>query len=173
MKKRIYFLLIVITALLFTACSMNKQTNDQQNLKLVQEFEKAFSNHDFDKMGVMLSDSYVGYGPSKADSMGKEDMLLNWKYNVENLYDKLEFEGGQHIEVTVERNGIDQEWVSSWGKLIIKYQNRGTAAEIWSNTIYLIEDGKIEKTYIFYNEADALRQAGFSYVFREPVEVDE
>jgi hypothetical protein len=35
---------------------------------------------------------------------------------------------------------------------------------IWANTNYLIENGKIIRSITFYNEADALRQLGYKIV---------
>lgn len=172
MKKLFYLPLVLLTSLVLNGCNQQK-TNDHENIQLIVGFEDAFRNQDYEKMQSMFTDDYMSYGPSLADSMRKEDVMLNWKYNMENLYDKVDFHDVKHIALTDLNNGVARDWVSSWGKLTIKYQNRTNEAEIWSNTLYLIEDGKIKKSYIFYNEADALRQVGFHYVFREPAKLDE
>lgn len=173
MKKMNYLPLAFLLAIFLGACTTNQKTKDRENIKLVVDFEDAFRNLDYDKMESLLADDYVSYGPSLADSMRKEDVMLNWKINMEDLYDKVDFHDVKHIALKDFENGEEREWVSSWGKLTIKYQNRANAAEIWSNTIYLIMDGQIQRSYMFYNEADALRQVGFHYVFREPAKLDE
>lgn len=119
-------------------------------------------------MTTLLADDYVSYGPSLADSMGREDLLVNWKYNMEHLYEKLEYKGTQNIALTNYKNGEPEEWVSSWGKILIKYKDNGNEAIIWSNTIFNIADGKIQKSIMFFNEADALRQMGYKYTFTNP-----
>ncbi|MCY1718734.1 nuclear transport factor 2 family protein [Prolixibacteraceae bacterium Z1-6] len=173
MKKVFYSLIVLFIVVLFSSCSNTPAEINTQNLELVEKFEKALRNFDYETLESLLADNYVGYGPSEGNTMGKEDALLNWKYNMENFYDKLEFNGTEHLEVTRMKDGQQQQWVSSWGKLHVKYKNRSNEAEIWSNTIYLIKDGKIQKTLVFFNEADALRQAGFHYIFKEPTDIEE
>lgn len=172
MKKVFPLLTVLFVLALLSACDNTPNTNNEQNILLVEKFEQALKSQDYEGIGSLIAEDYVSYGPSLSDSMGKEDALLNWKYNMENLYKKLEFKSLQHIEVKRTQNGIEQEWVSSWGHLFIKYRDHGNEAEIWSNTIYLIKDGKISKSYMFYNEADALRQAGYHYIFNEPTLVE-
>jgi len=173
MKKRISLIVIVFAALILSSCSTSNKSNDASNLEIVEQYHEALKNFDYETMKTFLADYYVMFGPSLGDSMNREDALLNWKYNIEHIYEKLEYKGSQNFVVTSYASGEAKEWVSSWGRLFIKYKDHGNEAEILSNTIYQIENGKIVKSYIFYNEADALRQAGYNYVFREPVKLDE
>jgi len=172
MKKAIYPIVLFIVVILIS-CSTDPTINENKNIVMIEKFEQALRTVDSETLGSLLSDTYVGYGPSIKDSLGKDDFLLNWKYNMEYLYEKLEFKTTERIEVQRMKNGEEQQWVSSWGKLYIKYREHGNDAEIWSNTIYLIKDEKIEKIYIFYNEADALRQAGYHYIFKEPAKIED
>ncbi|MDZ4747926.1 MAG: hypothetical protein SH808_05525 [Saprospiraceae bacterium] len=55
------------------------------------------------------------------------------------------------------------EWVGNWAELTIGYQDGGSVT-IWANTDYLIENGKIIRSLTFYNEADALRQLGYTII---------
>ena len=173
MKINLSTLLIVIFAIAITACTTAPENHDEVNLATVEKYQKALKAQDYETIASLLSDSYVGYGPSIGDSTNRDDALTNYKYNMEHLYKKLEFQGSQNIVVTNYKNGVPVEWVSSWGKLYVKYREHGNEAEIWSNTIFQVKDGKIQKSFIFYNEADALRQAGYKYTFNEPTVIED
>lgn len=171
--KKVFFFVTVLSVAFLSACNPAPNANNDQNIQLIERFEEALKNNDYETLGSLLADNYVSYGPSLSDSMKKDDAMMNWKYNKENLYEKLEFVGSEHIELKRMKDGVEQDWISSWGHLFIKYQGHSNEAEIWSNTIYLIQDGKISKSIIFYNEADAMRQAGYSYIFNEPTVFNE
>ena len=53
-----------------------------------QLFIEAVESLDYDAMDHILDESYLGIGPSRADSINKENAIINWKNNVENLYEK-------------------------------------------------------------------------------------
>ena len=126
----------------------------------------AVENMDLKVMESFLAENYMGFGPSFGDSIGKKQALLNWKSNVENLYEKIEYQKSRNVAVTVTTGDNQGEWVSNWAELYILYKNGRGAVTIWANTIYRIENEKIVKSYTFYNEADALRQLG--YIFTNP-----
>lgn len=169
MKKAIYIPLLV---LLFASCAMQDQSF-QEDLKIVEKYQQALKDHDFETMKSILADDYVGYGPSVSDTTNKDDALLIWERNMEYLFEKLEFNIAENIAITSNKGSDAGQWVSSWGKLVVKFQKTGKESQIWSNQIFLVKDGKIQKSYLFYNEADALRQAGYHYVYKEPVPLDE
>lgn len=167
MKKHISLISAFILAILISACTTSNNSA-KQNIKVVEKYQEAISNHDVEGMKALLADNYVAYGPSIGDSMKRDDAILNWDYNMQNLYKKLEFKRAEIIAISNYEGKVPGNWVSSWGKLYVKFMDRGNEATIWSNTIYLIDDGKIQKSYIFFNEADALRQAGYRYIFNDP-----
>lgn len=169
MNKKISTLFILVFAIVLTSCvGSTPSSNEVENLAIVEKYQEALKNFDYETMVSLLADDYVSYGPSLADSMGRDDLMINWKYNMEHLYDKLEYKGVQNVAITNLKDGEPLEWVSSWGKLLIKYKESGNEAVIWSNTTYNIVDGKIKKSIIFFNEADALRQLGYKYTYTNP-----
>lgn len=167
MKKNVILISAFILAILISACSVSDNSTEE-NIKLVEKYQEAFKNHDVDGMKALLADTYVGYGPSLGDSMKKDDAILNWDYNMQHLFEKLEFQPAQTIALTNENSNAKGKWVSSWGKLYVKFKEHGNEATIWANKLYLIDKGQIQKSYIFFNEADALRQAGYRYIFNDP-----
>ena len=161
MKKIILLFLFVITLI---SCTTNN--NNQKNTALVEKYVQAVEDLDFNTMESMLADNYMGHGPSVNDSIGKDQTLKNWKNNIENLYESIDYNKSRNIAVTVD-SGINQgEWVSNWAELKIVYKKDKKEVLIWANTTYKIDHGKIVKSYTFYNEADVLEQLG--YVFINP-----
>ena len=67
---------------------------------------------------------------------------------------------------TIQEGPNKGEWVSNWAELKIQYKDGSGPVIIWANTNYKIEQGKIVKSYTFYNEADALKQLGYELVDR-------
>jgi hypothetical protein len=116
-------------------------------------------------MDSLLADNYMGYGPSVGDSINKADALANWKYNAANLYESYEYTRSQSIAVSV-KEGEDGagDWVSNWAYLTLKYKDGRGPVNVWVNVAYKIENGKIARSLSFYNEADVMRQLGYSMV---------
>ena len=162
--KHLIFITLLLTALI-TACNTGSR-NPEGNVALVENYIKAVENADAELMESLLAENYVGFGPSFGDSIGKAQALLNWKDNVENLYEKIRYNSSRNIAISITTGPNQGDWVSNWAELFIRYKQNQGSVTIWANTIYLIENNKIAKSYTFYNEADALRQLG--YVIIDP-----
>jgi len=149
----------------------NKQS--EENLTLVNKFFKAVENLDTAAMSAVLADNYKGYGPSIGDSLGKTEILENWKYNFDHYYASIKYNRFQDIASDIsENNGAEPgEWVSNWAYCSIKYKDGRGPINIWVNSVYKIENGKISKSRVFYNEADWLRQLGYRLI--KPVKKKE
>ena len=115
-------------------------------------------------MDSLLADNYMGYGPSVGDSTNKTNAIENWKYNAANLYESIKYTRHQNIAVTVTENDEADagDWVSNWAYLTIKYKDGRGPVNVWVNATYKIENGKIVRSRTFYNEADVLRQLGYT-----------
>ena len=157
MKK---FILVAFMIVLTLSCAPNDPSKD--NVLLIQNYIEAVESLDYDAMDNILDESYLGIGPSRADSINKENAIINWKNNVENLYEKISYSKSKNLAVKTDEG----EWVSNWADLTITYKSDQKQVSILANTIYQIKDGKIVKSITFYNEADALEQLG--YVFINP-----
>lgn len=160
MKKivSLFFVLIFIQ-------SCSKKDNQEANVHLVEQYVQAVENLDHDIMESLLADTYIGYGPSYGDSINKVDAIANWKKNVENLYENITYNKSRIFPVSVPDGENKGEWVSNWAELHIKYKEDFKEVNIWANSIYKIENGKIVKSFTFYNEADALEQLGYLFVY--------
>ena len=144
------------------SCS-SESNSAKNNIAVVEKYIKAVEELDYTTMESLLADNYHGLGPSYGDSINKEQALASWKYNVENLYANIKYSRIQNASVIINEGPNKGDWVSSWAELKIAYKNRDHAV-IWANTAYRVEEGKIIKTFTFYNEADALRQLGYIFI---------
>ena len=150
----------MLLAVLIVSCAPNDPS--KENVILIQNYIQAVEQLNFDAMDTILDDSYIGIGPSRGDSVSKDQAILNWKNNVEHLYEKISYTKSQNIAVKTPEG----EWVSNWSDLTIVYKGSHKTISILANTVYQIKNGKIIKSLTFYNEADALEQLG--YVFINP-----
>lgn len=161
MKKII--LLSVLSMCLF-ACTSTYEKKQNENIELVKSYVKAVENLDFESMGNFLDENYLGMGPSYGDSIRKNEALENWKWSVENLYEKIHYNRSRFASVSIPDGDNKGDWVANWAELNIIYKNSRGSAIVWTNTNYLIENGKIVRSLTFYNEADVLRQMGYEMV---------
>jgi hypothetical protein len=147
-----------------TACTCGTKKMQGDNILLVQGYVKAVEELDFTAMEKYLDENYLGMGPSYGDTISKSEAIENWKWNVENLYEKIHYNRSRFAAVTIPDGENKGEWVANWAELNIVYKNGVGSVTLWANTNYLIEKGKILRSLTFYNEADALRQLGYSFV---------
>jgi len=160
MKKSAFIFLLLP---LMIACT-SIGNNAEKNVALIEKYVSAVENLDYNIMELVLAEDYKGLGPSIGDSIGKAQAIENWKTNVEDLYEKIEYQRSRNVAVTITSGQDKGDWVSNWAQLYIVYKNDRGAVTIWANTIYRIENNKIVKSYTFYNEADALRQLGLVFI---------
>ncbi len=157
-------ILFIITCICLVACTSTTEKQHTENIDIVKSYIKCVEEMDFNAMENYLADNYLGVGPSYGDSIRKDDAVANWKENITNLYEKIEYTRSKFAVVTIPEGDNKGEWVANWAELHIVYKNDRGSVTIWANTNYLLENGKIVKSLTFYNEADALRQLGYKIV---------
>jgi hypothetical protein len=160
MKPLIVFFFFSFT--LFS-CASNKVNKEKANLAIAEKYMEAVETRNVGIMDSLLSDNYIGYGPSVGDSTNKKEALIAWKNNIENLYESFQYTRHKELAVTVSEGEAPGDWVLNWAYLTIKYKDGRGPINLWVNAVYRIEDGKIVQSRTFYNEADALRQLGYSF----------
>ena len=158
--------LISLAAIITCLFSCNSSTDNKKNesLAIAKKYMEAVETNNVALMDSLLADNYIGYGPSVGDSTNKTTAIENWKYNSANLYESIKYTRHQNIAVTVgENEEVDAgDWVSNWAYLTIKYKDGRGPVNVWVNATYKIENGKIVRSRTFYNEADVLRQLGYT-----------
>jgi limonene-1,2-epoxide hydrolase len=155
--------LITVSAVLYS-CTSDTGNKGNENLAIATKYMEAVESNNTATMDSLLADSYMGYGPSVGDSTNKADALANWKFNAENLYESIKYTRHQNMAITVKEGEQAEagDWVSNWAYLTIKYKDGRGTVNVWVNAVYKIENGKIVRSRTFYNEADVLRQLGYT-----------
>jgi len=161
MKQVILFLSI---SFILHSCSSSDESKKRDNLAIATKYMEAVESNNTATMDSLLADNYMGYGPSVGDSTNKADALANWKFNAENLYESVKYTRHQNMAITVKEGEQAEagDWVSNWAYLTIKYKDGRGTVNVWVNAVYKIENGKIVRSRTFYNEADVLRQLGYT-----------
>jgi len=160
MKK--YIILMAIVVGLY-ACTPNTANKGVENVEVVKNYVTAVENLDFDAMSNYLADNYMGLGPSYGDTIYKAQAVENWKRNVEDLYESIQYTRSQLAPVVIKEGDAKGDWVGNWAEMNIVYKS-GDKITLWANTNYQVENGKIIRSLTLYNEADALRQLGYTIV---------
>ena len=155
-------LILAIISMGLFSCTSSAIKKENENLAIAQKYMKAVETKNATTMDSLLADNYIGYGPSVGDSINKKDAIHNWKYNAENLYESYEYTRFKNLAVTVKEGEAIGDWVLNWAYLTLKYKDGRGPVHVWVNVVYKIENGKIVQSRTFYNEADVLRQLGYS-----------
>jgi hypothetical protein len=156
------FLILAIISMGLFSCTSSAIKKENENLAIAKKYMKAVETKNAAAMDSLLAVNYIGYGPSVGDSVNKKDAIDNWKYNAENLYESYEYTRHKNIAVTVKEGEAIGDWVLTWAYLTLKYKDGRGPVHVWVNAVYKIENGKIILSRTFYNEADVLRQLGYT-----------
>jgi hypothetical protein len=164
--------LIVIALISFGlfACTSSSDKKEKANLAIAKKYMEAVETHNAAIMDSLLADNYMGYGPSVGDSTNKEEAISSFKYNVENIYESTVYTRHKELAVTVSEGEALGDWVLNWAYLTIKFKDGRGPVNAWVNAVYRIENGKIVLSRTFYNEADVLRQLGYTIVAPQEIQ---
>jgi limonene-1,2-epoxide hydrolase len=167
--------LILCSVVYFTlsGCNSNRDAENSSdkataNLEVIEKYRQAVEKNDLNTFDTLLSDDYIGYGPSVGDSITKSQAVTNWKNEVSNLYQSMEYTRSESYPITIKSGPTSGDWVVNWAYLTIKYKDGRGPVNVWVNATYKIKDGKIVRSRTFYNEADVLRQLGYDMVYSKP-----
>ena len=110
--------IIAILLLPFLMNCSSESTNSQGDVAIVEKYVKAVEELDYATMESLLDDNYKGFGPSFNDSIGKDQALENWKYNVEYFYKQIKYNRIQTAPVKISSGPNKGNWVSSWAEFM-------------------------------------------------------
>jgi hypothetical protein len=158
------YTILVVLCICLVACSSNTSKKQGENIELVKNYVQSVQALDVNSMAQYLDENYLGIGPSFGDSIRKNEAVENWKLLVSQLYEKIEYTRSHFEAITVTEGDNKGDWVANWAELTITYKNGRGSVVIWASTNYQVANGKIVKSITFYNEADALRQLGYTII---------
>lgn len=157
-------IVLAIIGIVLAGCTSSAEKKERENLAIAQKYMKAVETKNISVIDSLLADNYMGYGPSIGDSINKEGAVLNTKFLMDNLYETFEYTRHIEVAVTVKEGNAAGDWVLNWAYLTIKYKDGRGPVNLWVNIVYRIENGKIMHSRTFYNEADVMRQLGYTMV---------
>ena len=159
MRQLIVFFSIMVALL---SCTADAHDKEKEHLSIAKKFMEAVESKDVKVMDSLLAENYIGRGPSVTDSVNKKEAMASFESNAKNLYESFEYTRHKELAVSVTEGEAKGDWVLNWAYLTIKYKDGRGPVNLWVNAVYRIEDGKIVDSRTFYNEADALRQLGYT-----------
>ena len=159
--------MVIRLGICLSSCTSNKGSTESANLAIAKKYMEAVESKNVTAMDSLLSEKYIGYGPSVSDSVNKQAAIATFKENAANLYESFKYTRHKELAVTVDTGEVKGDWVLNWAYLTIKYKDGRGPINLWVNAVYRIEDGKIVHSRTFYNEADALRQLGYTMAAQE------
>ena len=157
-------IVLAVVGLLLAGCTNPAEKKEQENLAVARKYMEAVEMKNLAVIDSLLAENYMGYGPSIGDSINKEGAVLNIKYLMENLYESFEYTRHKELAVTVTEGEAIGDWVLNWAYLTIRFKDGSGPVYLWVNIVYRIENGKIVHSRTFYNEADVMRQLGYTMV---------
>ncbi|MGZ3940612.1 MAG: nuclear transport factor 2 family protein [Flavisolibacter sp.] len=154
-------ILVAAISMAIISCKSSDDNKQKAHMAIAAKYMEAVETGNTNAMDSLLSDDYMGYGPSVNDSTNKTDAINNWKYNVNNVYESIKYTRHKELAVTVNEGEQKGDWVLNWALLTIKYKDGRGPVNVYVNAVYRVENGKIVQSRTFYNEADVLRQLGY------------
>ena len=157
-------IVLAVVGLLLAGCTSSAEKKEKDNLAIARKYMEAVETKNVAVIDSLLADNYMGYGPSIGDSINKEGAVLNTKYLMENFYESFEYTRHKELAVSVTEGEAIGDWVLNWAYLTIRFKDGRGPVYLWVNIVYRIENGKIVQSRTFYNEADVMRQLGYTMV---------
>jgi len=158
--KKMIFPAILLVAL----ASCNKSnTVGEQNKALVQKYVEAIVNGDTSNLESFLADKFMGYGPATKDSSNRQQEIDSFKKNWRDSWSSVKFDRAAIVAFTLppgEKNPGD--WVADWATIAVNYKNGTSPVTFNWHGVSRVKDGKIERTFAFYDVNDILVQQGFT-----------
>ena len=159
--NRILLLLALPILISCNNASIADEKAKEDDVAVVEKYIQAVQAKDIQTMESLLADNYIGYGPGFTDSINKADAVANFKNVAENLYEKISYARSINLAATLKDGPHPGNYVSNWAHLTITYKDGRGPVNLYANTSYRIENGKITLTRTIYDEADAMRQLGY------------
>lgn len=134
-----------------------------QNLQVVQKNFDALNSHDLGRWASFLSDDYCGEAPGTNGSLDRQtnrDYIQNFFTAFPDLHFELSrtIADGDRVSVNWEATGTNTGQLRSPdGKTI---QPTHKKAKTFGNTTFEFKDGKIYRTWVYFDTATLMRQLG-------------
>jgi hypothetical protein len=147
--------------------TVNSAAVGEQNKAIVNQYIQASLVGDVATMEMFMAPNFKDHGPVKGDTTSRAHYLERTRKNWETTYGSMKYDRIAALSHTEQEGPLKGDWVLEWGSLGVTYKNGRPPVSIKIHVVYKIIDGKISYASSYYNEADALKQQGYTFV---PVE---
>ena len=137
------------------------------NKELVKKYVDALLTGNTAGMADYLGEGYMGFGPAMKDSVNKQQNLTNWKKSWEEQFSSIKYDEIVSLTPTIKpetNSRVAGDWVLNWGTVSVVYKNGQPPVKFSLHTAYMVVNGKIARSHVYYNVADILGQQGFTFV---------
>jgi predicted SnoaL-like aldol condensation-catalyzing enzyme len=138
--------------------------NAESDMKVVSDYTNALVLGDVVKAKSLLSDKYLGYGPSVKDSSNAEQRIAAWTENYKRQKDRKTSFVTQSFRVL--SGNLKGNWVSLWGDYVFTMEDK-TLTLPYQYTANVI-DGKITSDRIYYDALSLYFQLGYKLTPPDP-----
>jgi ketosteroid isomerase-like protein len=157
--KKVFLSSMILLVLL--GCAAKGDNINTNNIPVVENYLRAIQDKNVDRLGLLLSDDFRGYGPSVNDSTDKAGAVDKWK-QLFAAYDAIEFVQPVCASGRVDSGSYSGDYVTCWTKVKIATKN-GKAINVPMHSAFRIAGGKINLARLLFNEADSMRQLGYRF----------
>ncbi|WP_073136561.1 nuclear transport factor 2 family protein [Chryseolinea serpens] len=176
--KGLAFMAMIIIVMGVTSCdkptaapqkdeTVNATEVGERNKAIVNQYIQASLVGDVATMEMFMAPNFKDHGPVKGDTTRRASYLERTRKNWETVYGSMKYDRITALSHTEAEGPLKGDWVLEWGSLGVTYKNGRPPVSIKIHVVYKVIDGKITYASSYYNEADALKQQGYTFV---PVE---
>jgi len=129
-----------------------------EDLKVVSDYLDALVNNKMAVVESLLSDGYVGTGPSDGDTETKAEHIANWK----EAHKVRTNEKNEYVTNTfrVLDGDLKGDWVSTWGTY--SFREDGKDIVLPYQFTADVKDGKIQRSVIYYDNLAVVNALGYT-----------
>ncbi|WP_299111556.1 hypothetical protein [uncultured Winogradskyella sp.] len=132
----------------------------EADIKVVSNYVNALINNKMMEAKELLSDNYIGYGPAANDSITKQATLDSWNETHKiRSNEKVSFVTATIRVVQGEYKG---DWVYQFGTY--SFTQDGKDIELPYQFTALVNNGKIERSSIYYDNLAILKALGYQII---------
>jgi len=167
MRIQKIFVFLFAIAIGFISCSPSNENTIQRNPAneaLVKKYIDAITTGDTSAIEPLLADDFKDYGPNTTDSLDKAGTIADSKNQWRNHWRAVEFNRYTMLSATIPDGPVAGDWVLDWAKITIHSKDNTPSFTVNWHGAFRVKDGKINQANSFFNQADILRQIGFTFV---------
>lgn len=139
----------------------------EANKAMVKKYMETILTGNTAGMADFLADGYMGHGPAMKDSVNKEQDIANWKKSWAEEFTSIKYDEVVSLTPSIKpetKSRAAGDWVLTWGTISVEHKNGLPPVKFNLHVAYRVANGKIDRSYVYYDVADILTQEGYTFV---------